>query len=95
MWDLYQNLIVFGLFGIMGTGYYFKDNKQFLQWLAIAFVLLIISLCYIHEQVTFAAVHNNDMLFKQIDQMTLNDLKNKMKMCVLDKNNCQFISVEQ
>lgn len=48
-----------------------------------------------HQQIVFESIHDNEVLFKYIDQMNVNDLRNKMKLCVIDQTNCTFVFAEK
>ena len=73
-------------------------NNKHIGIISIAVVIFAI-FAFSHlrnaEQSTFEDVHNIDALFAHIDQMPINELRNKMKACTVDKTNCTIVFVEK
>lgn len=44
-----------------------------------------------YEIEKFQDVHNNDVVFTYIDSMNIVDLRNKLKACQIDSNNCTIV----
>lgn len=91
-------LILVIILGISGVGY-LAYIKKIHYGVAIAlFPLAIYGVVHYHtkyELYHFEQIHNNDMVLAYIDSMTVQELRNKLKACQLNADNCTIVFAQQ
>lgn len=68
--------------------------KELIKYIALVVVVIFgagYKLFGKYEIEKFEEVHNNEVLFSYIDSMSVVDLRNKLKACQINTNNCILV----
>lgn len=95
IWVLVISTIALSVGGVAYLAYTKKIHYGFAVALIPLSVYGVVH-CYTkYELYSFEQIHNNDMVLTYIDTMSVQDLRNKLKSCQLNRDNCTIVFAQQ